>query len=649
MRSRHPSPANLDRSEAFFRDIHAIGRDVLNPIGTVSRRSATGALAFDGMTYRDAGGMPWFDIAILAAPGTDLVRLGGDGFSCMSPAWSPDGKQLAFLSDKGRSRGDFQIRIAPADCPARDVPGPVLDGQVVETLAWSPCGKRLLLRTAALPSAIREGPAWMPSVSTDRPDGWRQAWIWACGTESLVRAGQDGLSVWEAAWCGDDAVVALASDDPTHGGWYGARLFTAAASGGNLSVLHGTDKQMGHPACSPDGRYVAFLSGYFHRSLEIGDIAIYDRAEHRLLDLPTLGVDASYIEWRNDHALFFTGLQSLETVSGTIEVGARRPRIEWRTTWTTGDWTPRAWPTGKSGSIGAVHGHDRPPRLTLWNDDGEAIDLFRFECEEHARAVALYGGLTPLRWKGRDGLELEGLIATPPGEGPSPLVTFLHGGPVHGFRNAWALGFAFLPLFVAAGYALFLPNPRGGSGRGQAFARMALGDIGGEDLHDILRGVDHVVVSGLADPRRLVVSGGSYGGFLASHAIARTDRFAAAVIMCPLTHIRSQYFTAHHPELMTLLTGGDPFEIGGRFEQCSPLLSADRVRTPALIIAGGLDTATPPGQAIELHQALKRRGVATTLVVYPLEGHGIVQYEAQVDQGARILDWLEEHVPSALA
>lgn len=642
---RHPSPRNLDRSEALFRDIHAIGRDVLNPIGTVSWCGATAAVAFDGMTYRGAGGMPRFDIGVLSAPGAEPVRLGGEAFNCMFPSWSPDGRRLAFLSDAGRSPGNFQVRIASADCPGRDDPGPILEGRTVETLAWSPSGKRLLLQTAAAPCP-GERPAWTPSVSTEAPDGWRQAWTWECGTGSIVRVGQDGLSVWEAAWCGEDAIVALASGNPSQGGWYGSRLFTAPASGGDFSELHRADAEMGHPACSPGGRYVAFLTGYFHRSLEIGDIAVYDRAERRLLDLPALDVDASFLEWRNDHELFFAGLQSLETVSGTIDIRSLQPRIAWRTTRTSGGWTPRAWPTGKSGSIAAVHGHDHPPELTLWSDDREATRLLGCECEEYGRVAALYGGLTPVRWKGRDGLELEGLVATPPGDGPYPLVAFLHGGPVHGFRDAWCLGFAFLPLFLAAGYALFLPNPRGGSGRGQAFARMALGDIGGEDLQDILNGVDHLVAAGLADPRRLVVSGGSYGGFLASHAIARTNRFAAAVIMCPLTHIRSQYFTAHHPELMTLLTGGSPFEIGGRFDACSPLLRADRVRTPALIVAGSVDSATPPGQAIEFHQALRQRGVTTTLVVYPFEGHGIVQYEAQVDQGARILDWLDEHVPS---
>ena len=108
--------------------------------------------------------------------------------------------------------------------------------------------------------------------------------------------------------------------------------------------------------------------------------------------------------------------------------------------------------------------------------------------------------------------------------------------------------------------------------------------------------------------------------------------------------MRSQFLTSHHPEFLSLYTGGaTPYEVGGVFDQRSPLRHADKVATPTLVIAGERDNTTPSSQAVQFHRALILNGVPSHLVLYPEEGHAAARYEAQVDQGVRVLDWFRTY------
>jgi dipeptidyl aminopeptidase/acylaminoacyl peptidase len=163
--------------------------------------------------------------------------------------------------------------------------------------------------------------------------------------------------------------------------------------------------------------------------------------------------------------------------------------------------------------------------------------------------------------------------------------------------------------------------------------------MAGEDAHDILAGLDHVVAHYNVDPSRQFVTGGSYGGFMTCWLVSQTDRFQAACAIAPLTDMRSQYFTAHHPEFLALYSGAGPYEPGGTFDGRSPLAFANRVSTPTMLIAGEMDKTTPSSQAIQFHHALVLEGVPSELVLYPEEGHAAARLEAQIDQANRVLRW----------
>jgi dipeptidyl aminopeptidase/acylaminoacyl peptidase len=240
---------------------------------------------------------------------------------------------------------------------------------------------------------------------------------------------------------------------------------------------------------------------------------------------------------------------------------------------------------------------------------------------------------------------MQGYLNRPAGEGPYPLIVSVHGGPVASTRNQW-LGASTIPLLVSRGYAVLCPNPRGSAGRGQEFARMVYGDMGGADTQDILSGIDALVQRGIADPARLGVTGGSYGGFMSSWLVTQTDHFAAAVAVSPVTDWYSQHRTSNIGLFDKVFLQADPESPGGNYFERSPVMFAQRVKTPTLQTAGAVDRCTPPTQAEEFHRALLEHGVESALVIYPEEGHGVRQLPALIDFCTRVVDWFERHMPA---
>jgi dipeptidyl aminopeptidase/acylaminoacyl peptidase len=195
-----------------------------------------------------------------------------------------------------------------------------------------------------------------------------------------------------------------------------------------------------------------------------------------------------------------------------------------------------------------------------------------------------------------------------------------------------------------AGYAVLMPNPRGSAGRGQAFARANLGDMGGGDLQDILAGVDALEAAGVVDGARVGIMGGSYGGFMAAWAITQTDRFRASVAMAAVTNWLSFHHTTNIGRFDELFLDADPYAPGSDYFDRSPVVHARRVTTPTLVMHGERDLCVPVSQGQELYQALADAGVPTELVLYPREGHGWREREHQLDGFRRIREWFDRYL-----
>jgi dipeptidyl aminopeptidase/acylaminoacyl peptidase len=167
----------------------------------------------------------------------------------------------------------------------------------------------------------------------------------------------------------------------------------------------------------------------------------------------------------------------------------------------------------------------------------------------------------------------------------------------------------------------------------------------GNDTQDHLAGIDTLVERRIADPARVGVTGGSYGGFMACWLVTQTERFAAAAAQAPVTDWYSQHHTSNIPYFDRIFLADDPYASGGRYFSRSPVMVAGQVKTPVLLTAGALDRCTPPTQAVEFYRALQEHGIESELAIYPEEGHGVRSFPAAIDHCVRVVSWFERHMP----
>jgi dipeptidyl aminopeptidase/acylaminoacyl peptidase len=620
-----------------------------------------------------------------------------EGESENGPRFSPDGRWIAFISSRGDEKEEDQLWLMDRN-GGEGVKLPGIRGSVVD-IAWAPDSKRLALivedpdvdeaanaaASAELPSATKPGATTAPAPEPATPaatapgkddkkrpkpividrfqfkqdiDGYlgkqrKRLWLYDLATHSARRATTGDYDEALPAWSPDGKSIAFTSKrapDPDR--TYDSNLFvatigTAPAEPRALTSFKGADNDEeweSDPAWSPDGKSIAYLQG--------GPVELFSYGVHTLAVVPAAGGPPRVLTatldrnvgnpfWSKDgKSIGFTveddGAERLAEVAATG--GSVKPLA--------GD--PLATltaPTASAGRLAFLMGTPSAPAELYALDAGKPRQLTH-QNDAWLKEVAI-APIARTSVRSKDGTEVHGFVVTPPDAKPGtplPTVLFNHGGPQSQFTAASGGWWMQWQIFAGAGYAVVSSNPRGSTGRGEAFAKALYADWGGPAVPDALAAVDDAVARGIADPKRLVVGGWSYGGMLTNYLIASDTRFRAAVSGASISNVLAgygtdQYIRDYETEL------GRPWEhMDVWLRNAYPFYHNERIVTPTLFMVGDKDFNVPLLNSEQMYQALKSRGIDTRLVIYPGQYHGLKRPSFVRDRMQRWLAWYADHL-----
>jgi dipeptidyl aminopeptidase/acylaminoacyl peptidase len=592
----------------------------------------------------------------LYVAGTDSgarpVRLTSGDCADQTPAWSPDGSRLAFLSD--RITPGHSLPYTMSADGGEPTLAATLTGSA-ESVAWSGDSAQLLVLAADPGSYGIDWSARAVNGSESAPDpivrrpgeSRRRLFMIDIAAGAVQEVGPADLSVWEADWDGDQNVVAIISRDHSGSGWYQAVISRLDLQARTAATLYEPSWQTEGLTLSPNGSRAVLVEGYASdHGLLSGSLMLIDLASGATTDpwpaLQTVG----RARWCDDESLWYASIDGTGNACGRIWLDGHREEC-WRADAFIGDdmTTPACVITEDAGAVWTTHqAHAQAPELAYFDHaTGEWSRVTSFNDDIVVGRV--FPDVRTIRWPGEGGTEIEGLLMTPNGaEGPMPLIVCVHGGPTWNWGAYFSDSEPNAVMLASAGYACLLPNPRGSAGRGHAFAQGVIGDGGGIDFRDIIAGVDYCVGKGIADPGRLGISGLSYGGYMAGWAVGQTDRFGAAVAMSVVSNYVSFHLTSEVWWYDHAILEGEWNDPKSQYPDRSPVTHAHRCTTPTLIIQGAEDRCTPVGQAEELFNAIEETGTQVELVVYPREGHVPLERAHALDAIRRTQEWFDRHL-----
>ncbi len=580
------------------------------------------------------------DVAAIASPAAQRITAGNDARAHRehSPAWSPDGKWIAFLSDAAKDR-QLQLYVEPASGgTARRLTG--VAGQLGHP-KWSPDGKRIAFLwiegSAQEPGALV---AYKPDEGVVEEKIEEQRIATVDVASGRVRAvSPANLYVYDYDWSpnGKTFAAEAAEGSGTNNYWI-AELYAIRADSGQARTLWKPPLQIASPRFSPDGRRIALIHGIMSdEGATGGDIWEVPSGGGEAKNLtPRMKASASSLAWRINGEIVFT-----EHVDGEEGVESLDPASERITTLWRGPAVIASLTIARKGQASAavVHSFAEPPEVKAG-----PIGSWKPLTKENASQRPFWGRAQSLHWES-GGERVQGWLLPPLNVEPGkryPMVVSVHGGPSSANTPGWP--FRWNAVIPSQGYFLFLPNPRGSYGSGEAFTQANVKDFGHGDFDDIMKGVDEVLKDAPVDPGRIGIAGWSYGGYMTMWAVTQTDRFRAAVAGAGIVNWQSYYGQNRIDRWMLPFFGASVYDDPEVYARSSPITFIKKVRTPTLVLHGDRDSEVPTPQGFEFWHALKTLGVPTQLVIYENEGHAILRREHQRDIERRIVAWFDKYL-----
>jgi len=563
--------------------------------------------------------------------------------SAGAPEWSPDGSMLAFLSDREKD-GERQVWMMNAD--GGEAWSVTTHKGGVSGFHFSPDGKRLVLTAVDQPNKDEEDRKKVKddTMVIDHDIKMTHLWVFDLDKKQEKRLTEGDYTVSDPQWSPDGTRITY-STRPTPRADDGALsdVWVTTIASGEKRKIAGEPGAADNARWSPDGEWIAF-TGTSDRDPGPSTSYLYvvsasGGTPRQVTTRFELSVGTPV--WSRDgKSVYFSTnvLEAIEVYSADVATGAVKQL------------TKRGGSTGiteisRDGKIfiGTLSGPNQPTELyqsnTVFTNINKLTDQNSW-LKEYALADS-----EVVKWKSKDGTEVEGVLTRPVGYQPNTKVPFLlnpHGGPTGASLNNFNTT---VQVLAANGFAVLQPNFRGSTGKGLAFAQANKNTWGKGDYEDCMSGVDSMIASGIADPDRLGAFGWSYGGYMTFWILTQTDRFKAVSPGAGLTNIYSMYSqTDIHRYLNWFYADGAPWKNTDLYWDRSPMKYVSNVKTPTMIMHGQIDTRVPIAQAQEFYQALVELKVPVEFVVYPRENHGFTEPRHNMDRVRRYVRFFAKYL-----
>jgi dipeptidyl aminopeptidase/acylaminoacyl peptidase len=622
-------------------------------------------IAYDASTIDLANNIRKSAIYLMAADGSQWKQLTDGAKQDEGPAWSPDGKTIAYVSN--REGGAKQVYLLDVASGQSKKLTNLANG--AGSVKWVPDGSGVVLVSDVHPdcgvdpqcteqkdTAASKSPTKARVIDSLLYRHWN-AWVEPTRAHvihvSLSGAARDltpGAFDAPPTVVGDDNEFDVSPDSKelvyarnsntnlersTNSDLYVISL-TGSGEAKRITSRTGADTS---PMYSPDGKWIAYRSqarnGY---ESDLWELWLYDRetgqSKRIAADFPDW---ISEIAWAPDSKSFVADAP-LKGKNALYEItlDGKYKLIE---------------SMGSAGSIDiAPDGRTiyytmstlkRPADIYSLTRNGQRKQLTH-ENDALLGQIAM-GTSEDLWWTGADGAQIQGHLIKPPNFDPNkkyPALVLIHGGPQGAWGDAWSYRWNPQP-FAARGYVILMPNPRGSSGFGQQFIEQISKDWAGRVYVDLMNGVDKLAAMPYVDASRMGAAGGSYGGYMVNWILGHSNRFKALVSHAGVFNLESMYGVTEELWFPEWEFGGPYWENPEQYEKWSPHRFAKNFNTPTLVTHGELDYRVPIGEGLQLFTVLQRKGVPSKLLYYPDEGHWVLKPQNSKLWFQTVGDWFD--------